>query len=207
MVRPIPQPTVRRRTFLRDGAALSTIGLAGCLGGPTGDVATETASPMPTESPTRPSTPTATASPSPTASPTPEPTGTATEESGGFADYDDTGDTPSPSTTPTASPTATPTPARDLEVTVGPDGRLRFTPERFEIAVGRTVRWVWEAGGHNVKPSATPSGSDWSGTPGSEFETFSAGYTYEYTFEVAGQYEYYCAPHRSSGMTGSFAVE
>lgn len=165
---------------------------------------------MPTESPTRTATPTATPSPTPTASPTPEPAGTPTEEYGGFADYDDTEDTPVPTETPTASPTATSTPTPgtepDQDVTVGPDGRLRFAPESFDVAVGATVRWVWEAGGHNVKPSATPSGSNWAGTPGGEFETFNAGYTYEFTFDVAGTYEYYCAPHRSSGMVGSFTV-
>lgn len=93
-----------------------------------------------------------------------------------------------------------------MTVEVGPDGRFRFDPETFEIAVGETVRWVWRAQGHNVKPASVPSGAEWEGTPGDEFATFDSGYTYSYTFDTAGTYEYYCAPHRSSGMTGSFTV-
>lgn len=89
---------------------------------------------------------------------------------------------------------------------VGPGGSLSFEPESFQIAVGDTVLWTWDAGGHNVKASTTPEGSDWSGTPGGEFDTFGSGHTYRYRFDVAGTYEYYCAPHRSAGMTGSFTV-
>lgn len=55
--------------------------------------------------------------------------------------------------------------------------------------------------------ASTPEDSTWSGTPGGDGTTYDTGYVYEYTFEVAGEYEYYCAPHRSLGMTGSFTVE
>lgn len=148
---------------------------------------TETA----TATPTRTDTSTATDSPTPTTTPSPTETPTPTE-------------TPSPTATPTETPTATPT--YDLEVVVGPDGGLSFSPSSFDISTGDTVRWTWDSGGHNVKPSSTPSGSDWAGTPGDEFDTFSGGHTYQHTFDVAGDYEYYCAPHRSAGMTGSFTV-
>lgn len=112
---------------------------------------------------------------------------------------------PSPSPAPTA--TDTPTGEADQEVIVGPDASLRFAPESFEIAVGDTVRWTWEAGGHNVRPSEMPDEASWPGTEGGDATTFGAGHTYSYTFEVAGSYEYYCAPHRGAGMTGSFVVE
>lgn len=96
-------------------------------------------------------------------------------------------------------------PAPDQEISVGP-GSLTFEPETFEIPTGGTVLWVWESGGHNVKPSSTPNEADWTGTPGGEFETFDEGYTYRVTFESPGVYDYFCAPHRSAGMTGSFSV-
>lgn len=107
----------------------------------------------------------------------------------------------------TTSPTASPTSSGSFDqvVTVGP-GALTFEPASFEIPVGGTVQWVWESSGHNVRPSATPDGADWSGTDGGDGTTYSADFTYSYTFEVAGAYDYYCAPHRSAGMTGTFTV-
>ena len=201
--------SVRRRSFLRTGASVTALGLAGCLGGPADDAPTDSATAMPTEPEAPPATasatptarpnPTETAEPTPTAPPSPTPTDaverTATPTAGG--------DTPTATASPTASPTLTGT---VQAVTVAPGGSLSFSPQSFEIAPGTTVRWVWEAGGHNVKPSATPAGADWAGTPGGEFETYPGGYTYEYTFDVAGTYAYYCAPHRGAGMTGSFTV-
>ncbi|MFB6308299.1 MAG: plastocyanin/azurin family copper-binding protein, partial [Haloarculaceae archaeon] len=114
--------------------------------------------------------------------------------------------TPAPTDTTTSTPTdtATPTPAGDQIVEVGVDG-FNFGPDSFTISTGDTVTWVW--GNHNVVPATTPDGAEWSGTPGAPDRTFDSGYTYSHTFEVAGTYEYYCAPHRSVGMTGSFTVE
>ena len=57
---------------------------------------------------------------------------------------------------------------------------------------------------YNVTPGSAPSGSDWQGKTD---DLYSSGTTYAHTFEVAGEYEYYCEPHRSSGMVGSFTVE
>ena len=117
-----------------------------------------------------------------------------------------TASTATPTATPTAeeTPTGTSTPDPDMTVAVAPGGSLRFDPETFTIAAGDTVQWVWEASGHNVTPGTVPSGSDWQGKAD---DLYSSGTTYAYTFEVAGEYEYYCQPHRSSGMVGSFTVE
>lgn len=176
---------MRRRAILRQGAIFVAAGLAGCAGGG-GETPTATV-PEPTDTPTP--TPDAMTA-SPTSSPTPAetPTDTATA-------------------TATATPTATPIPTEsaDQKVEVGP-GTLRFKPASFEIPTGGTVRWVWESGGHNVRPSDTPNGAEWSGTPGGDGTTYDAGHTYTYSFEVAGTYDYYCAPHRSAGMTGTFTV-
>lgn len=199
---------MHRRRFLARALLASTVGLAGCTGGNQQDGGTdgETAqterTPESTQSPTPSTTPTASPSPTDTLETTATPTATPTETPSPDP-------TPTPTLPPSPTPTATPepTPTADMTVDVGPEGRFRFDPETFGIAVGETVQWIWRAGGHNVKPSTVPSGSNWAGTPGDEFETFSSGHTYSYTFETAGTYEYYCAPHRSSGMTGSFTVE
>jgi len=118
-------------------------------------------------------------------------------------------------TTATTDTTATETTATEttaetvdsVTVRVGPDGNLRFAPETFRLTVGGTVTWEWDSSGHNVIADATPEGSDWEGTAGGTGETYGEGHTYEYTFDVAGDYEYYCAPHRNFGMVGSFTVE
>jgi plastocyanin len=92
-------------------------------------------------------------------------------------------------------------------VTVAPNGEYRFDPQTVTVPQGETVRWEWAGPGHNVRPGSQPADADWTGTPGGDGETYDEGYAYEFTFEVPGQYDYYCAPHRSIGMTGSVVVE
>lgn len=96
-------------------------------------------------------------------------------------------------------------PEPDVVVKVAPDG-YRFDPENFAIRVGGTVKWVWRANGHNVRVDSKPDGSDWSGTAGGAPDTYNEGHELLFTFETAGQYEYYCATHRSLGLRGSFTV-
>jgi plastocyanin len=165
-----------RRRFLASLATGLTGALAGC-GSDGGSGATPTEGPTPTETATATATETAT------------PTQTAT-----------------PTTTTTVTPTQTATEAVDAaqRVAVGP-GDFVFDPETFSVPAGSTVLWEWASSNHNVKPSSTPDGSDWTGTPG-DSQTFDTGYTYAYTFEVPGEYAYFCRPHRSLGMTGSFTV-
>lgn len=176
---------MRRRTLLAAvGTAVAT-GLAGCGGdSPAGSGGTD----EPTASAGTDNT---------TPADTPAPTDTATAVST---------EAPPPTDTPAATTTEAGTEDVARAVAVGPEFQLRFAPETFEVAAGGTVRWVWESGGHNVVAASTPEGSDWSGTPDAPDRTFDEGYTYEYTFEVAGTYEYYCNPHRGNGMTGSFTV-
>lgn len=178
-----------RRRFLQLTGATLTAAAAGC--GQSGD-GTETADGGSTPD----ETPTATPGSTPTATPEPtteEPTATPTDE---------------PTTTPTPTPTPTPTttPREAEQVVAVADGALSFDPESFEISAGDTVVWVWQSSGHNVRPSSQPGDANWSGTPGGSSELYDEGYTYSYTFDVPGEYEYYCNPHRSAGMTGSFTV-
>ncbi|MFC7133552.1 MULTISPECIES: plastocyanin/azurin family copper-binding protein [Salinibaculum] len=183
---------MHRRQVLRTAAAALAAGIAGCGGGDGGDTptdgttATETTTATPTGTPTVTASPTETGTPTAGATPTETPSETATE-------------------TPAATPTATATGPQTQLVTVGADG-LRFRPESFTIAVGDTVRWEWRGDNHNVTPNEIPSASSWQGTTADDQYVYDAGHVYEHTFEVAGEYTYYCDPHRSAGMTGSFTV-
>ncbi|WP_435153490.1 plastocyanin/azurin family copper-binding protein [Haladaptatus sp. DFWS20] len=90
-------------------------------------------------------------------------------------------------------------------VKVGPGGELVFEPADLQISPGTTVKWVWESNTHNVVPESQPDGAGWEGS-GSDSETFDSGHTYEHTFDTEGSYEYFCAPHKSAGMTGAITV-
>jgi len=116
-------------------------------------------------------------------------------------------ETETPTETATDEPTATP--EADMTVTVGPGGSLRFDPESFTISAGDTVHWVWDSAGHNLKynDDAVPDGTSWTGTEGSRTTTYGSDHVHSNTFETTGTYDYYCVPHRGSGMRGSFTVE
>lgn len=107
----------------------------------------------------------------------------------------------------TTTETATTGDGGPTSVVVGPNGSFRFAPSSVTVATGDTVEWVWSSGGHNVVPESTPDGSDFGGSEGDESTTYDAGHSFSYTFETPGTYAYYCAPHRSSGMTGEVVVE
>jgi len=93
-----------------------------------------------------------------------------------------------------------------VEVVVGPAGELVFDPELTRITPETTVVFVLESDNHNVVVDEQPDGADWEGTPGGSNELYDTGYEYEHTFETAGRYEFYCAPHRGSGMEGTIEV-
>ncbi|WP_459191210.1 plastocyanin/azurin family copper-binding protein [Halosimplex sp. J119] len=197
---------MNRRHVLRAGAAGLAAAIAGCGEGD----GTETEAPQ--DGGGGQSTPTASAPPADGSETTAPPAETSEPEP---TPAGDTG-TPTPEATPTAttSPTATAAPTatatatpRDAaQVVAVADGALAFAPDSFEISTGETVVWVWHSNGHNVRPASTPSNSEFSGTEGGEDTLYDEGHTLSHTFEVAGEYEYYCDPHRSAGMTGSFTV-
>lgn len=90
-------------------------------------------------------------------------------------------------------------------VDVGPSGRNTFSPgteEPLRIETGTTVRWVWDSTNHNIVVREQPSAADWDGEG-----INNTGHSYEYTFEVAGEYHYVCEPHEGLGMTADLIVE
>jgi plastocyanin len=88
-------------------------------------------------------------------------------------------------------------------VEVGPDGEYVYEPDDLAVSPGTTVRFVWLSGGHDLKVESQPTDADWQGV-----QTLEArGATHEFTFEVAGVYEYVCTPHASYGMRGRVSVD
>jgi plastocyanin len=129
--------------------------------------------------------------------------GTTANGDGGTTRADDAA-TP---TDATETATAVPPEERDPDqvVEVAPDGFV-FSPETFTIEAGDTVHWQWKDSGHNVRVREQPEDSEWTGTPGGASDTYGEGYLHAHTFEVAGEYECFCAPHQTLGLEGSFTV-
>ncbi|MFC7136418.1 plastocyanin/azurin family copper-binding protein [Halobaculum litoreum] len=70
------------------------------------------------------------------------------------------------------------------------------------VTPGTTVTFEWVSDGHNIVVDSQPSGGGWEGHEPLEDE----GFSYEFTFETTGVYEYYCTPHQSLGMVGTVEV-
>ncbi|WP_256296772.1 plastocyanin/azurin family copper-binding protein [Haloarchaeobius salinus] len=183
-----------RRELLRTGGATlaAAVAAAGCLSNPWG--------------PERRATDDG-ASVDGTNATTSTPRTTAGTERSGTTDGTDPTTT---SGTETAAPTTTGVPPQerepDLVVDVAADG-FSFAPESFSVAAGDTVHWVWRSAGHNIRVREKPDGSDWTGTPGTASDTYGEGYLHAHTFRTSGRYEYFCAPHQTLGLEGSFDVE
>jgi plastocyanin len=64
----------------------------------------------------------------------------------------------------------------------------KFTPERVEVRVGTTVRWI-------NADKRTSHSVIWLGPAGFESERFFPGESYERKFEKPGAYPYGCGPH------------
>jgi len=91
-----------------------------------------------------------------------------------------------------------------VEVGAGGEG-LAFAPTGLWVDPGTTVTFEWTGAGgeHNVVPDTIPDDSDWTGY---EDREDAEGFTYEYTFETEGVYEYYCQPHQQLNMLGAIGV-
>lgn len=72
-----------------------------------------------------------------------------------------------------------------------------FTPAQLTISVGDTVKWTNVLGSHNV---VADDGSFTSGA------VSSSNWVYEFVFNTAGTYHYYCAMHGGPGGVGMSGV-
>ncbi|MFC7114525.1 plastocyanin/azurin family copper-binding protein [Natronoarchaeum sp. GCM10025703] len=77
------------------------------------------------------------------------------------------------------------------------------TESPLVISPGTTVQFVWITDTHNINVDSQPSEAGWEGHEPVE----DAGFEYEHTFEVAGEYEFHCDPHLNLGMEGTIRVE
>jgi plastocyanin len=113
-----------------------------------------------------------------------------------------------------ASPATCPAGTTEVTVGAGPAG-MSFSPQIVNVAVGGAVCWTW-AGGlqHNVV-----SGNSTTCTPDGSASAFCSGNSscasaplsgvdtlYTHTFNVAGDFDYFCSAHCAMGMTGRVHV-
>ena len=97
---------------------------------------------------------------------------------------------------------------------------LVFDPDELTIAPGDTV--VWETVGtvgHSVTAyeDEIPGDAEYFASGGFDSEQaarnaypdgdVASGETFEHTFEVEGEYGYFCIPHESAGMVASLTVQ
>jgi plastocyanin len=90
--------------------------------------------------------------------------------------------------------------AATVHIQVG-GGSLSFAPDNITIQAGDTVRWDWFAAGHSVT-----SGSNGKANGLFDAGIHSDGYSFSFTFQNPGSYDYFCGPHYSMGMTGIVQV-
>ena len=83
-------------------------------------------------------------------------------------------------------------------VQVGPNGMLVFSPVRVTIAVGDTVKWMWQSGPQSTTRDQSPDTWD-SGVTG-------APHSFSHTFMRTGTFDYFCSVHANLGMTGTVVV-
>src|SRR4030095_15379971 len=92
--------------------------------------------------------------------------------------------------------------ATTVDVTVGPNGNLVFSPSSITIHPGDQVKWTWSSSGHS-----TTSGSP--GQPNGIWDSgiLNAGATFTRTFNSTGTFPYYCTPHGGCcAMVGTVTV-
>lgn len=77
-----------------------------------------------------------------------------------------------------------------------------FTPSQLTITAGDKVVWQNSAGSHNVNGTKTTFPSN----PESFGNNVGSNWTFEFTFNTAGTYNYQCDPHAGAGMTGRVVV-
>jgi plastocyanin len=97
-----------------------------------------------------------------------------------------------------------PAAADTVTVKMGADnGMLAFDPANVTIKKGDTIKWV-----NNKLPPHNIMFEDASMSEKShDAMLFSPGESYEVTFDTAGTFSYYCAPHRGAGMAGKVTVQ
>jgi len=99
--------------------------------------------------------------------------------------------------------------AETKDVKMGSDsGQLVFVPAKISICKGDSVKWTNNKGGpHNVvfDEENIPSGVDQEKISMDD-QLGEEGDTFTMKFDTAGEYGYYCEPHRGAGMNALLVV-
>ena len=91
-------------------------------------------------------------------------------------------------------------PAWAVDITMGSNGNLIFEPNDVTMNAGDTVHFVnGMLPPHNIIVEGRADLSR-------EALMFSPGESQDITFNEAGDYEFFCAPHQGAGMTGTIHV-
>ena len=91
-------------------------------------------------------------------------------------------------------------PAWAVDITMGSNGNLIFEPNDVTINAGDSVHFVnGMLPPHNIIVEGRADLSR-------EALMFSPGESQDITFNEAGDYEFFCAPHQGAGMTGTIHV-
>jgi plastocyanin len=94
----------------------------------------------------------------------------------------------------------------------GAKGELIFVPDRLRIAVGATVTWVLQSGGHTVTAyhplnhTSYPARIPEDAPPWDTDLLIQKGTLFTGQFPIEGVYNYFCRPHESVGMVGAIVV-
>ena len=77
-----------------------------------------------------------------------------------------------------------------------------FSPKNLTITAGDEVVWANTSGNHNVDGELATFPSN----PVSFGNSVGTGWTYKFTFDTPGTYNYQCDPHAGMGMVGQVIV-
>jgi len=100
----------------------------------------------------------------------------------------------------------------DKEVAVGMTNQLRYTPEEVTVTVGQTVVWTNTSSMSHTVTADPARAKDPShvrlpeGAQPFDSGDMPPGATFRHTFEVPGEYVYFCIPHEAAGMVGRVNV-
>ena len=104
---------------------------------------------------------------------------------------------------------AAPAAAENYTVKMGADnGLLKFVPDTITVKEGDTITWLNnKLGPHNVV--FDPKSGEVATKLSHKDLLYSPGDSYDSSFKgvSAGEYPFYCEPHRGAGMVGKVIVE
>jgi plastocyanin len=88
-----------------------------------------------------------------------------------------------------------------VDVSMGANGNLAFSPNEITISAGDTIHFINESlPPHNIIVEARPDLSR-------EALLFAPGESQDVVFADVGDYNFFCGPHQGAGMTGVVHVE